>query len=76
MCCSPSLKSQDTHFSKKEYWAPALLLQYGVQIPKMLDVKESSLWANRKCLMICCVVSIANMQYGFDTAAVGGMQGN
>lgn len=42
----------------------------------MLDVKESSLWANRKCLFICCIVSIANMQYGFDTAAVGGMQGN
>lgn len=41
----------------------------------MLDVKESSLWANRKCLLICCIVSIANMQYGFDTAAVGGMQG-
>ncbi|KIX01019.1 uncharacterized protein Z518_10085 [Rhinocladiella mackenziei CBS 650.93] len=43
----------------------------------MFDVaktKESSLWANRKCLLICCVVAIANMQYGFDTAAVGGLQ--
>jgi len=24
--------------------------------------------------MICCVVAISNMQYGFDTAAVGGLQ--
>lgn len=38
------------------------------------NTKESSLWANRKCLLLCCVVSIANTQYGFDTAAVGGLQ--
>ncbi|KAF2865262.1 general substrate transporter [Massariosphaeria phaeospora] len=38
------------------------------------STKESSLWANRKCLLICCVVSIANMQYGIDTAAVGALQ--
>lgn len=43
----------------------------------MLDAtkaKESSLWANRKCLLICCIVSMANAQYGFDTAAIGGLQ--
>ncbi|ETI26647.1 hypothetical protein G647_10408 [Cladophialophora carrionii CBS 160.54] len=40
----------------------------------MFGSKDSSLWANRKCLFICCIVSIANTQYGFDTAAVGGLQ--
>lgn len=36
--------------------------------------QESSLYANRKCLAICCVVAIANMQYGFDSAAIGALQ--
>ncbi|KAF2265208.1 general substrate transporter [Lojkania enalia] len=40
----------------------------------MLKLPENSLWANRKCLFICCVVSIANLQYGLDSAAVGGLQ--
>ncbi|GAP91493.1 putative general substrate transporter [Rosellinia necatrix] len=35
---------------------------------------ETSLWANRKCLLICAVVSIANMQYGLDSAVVGSLQ--
>ncbi|KAL5376161.1 hypothetical protein DPSP01_010627 [Paraphaeosphaeria sporulosa] len=39
-----------------------------------LALKESSLWANRKCLFICTIVSIANLQYGLDSAAVGGLQ--
>lgn len=39
-----------------------------------LQIPQTSLWANRKCLLICCVVSIANMQYGLDSAAVGGLQ--
>lgn len=33
-----------------------------------------SLWQNRKCLLICLFVAIANMQYGFDIAAVGALQ--
>ncbi|KAH7121082.1 general substrate transporter [Dendryphion nanum] len=36
--------------------------------------QETSLWSNRKCLAMCCIVAIANMQYGIDTAAVGAMQ--
>lgn len=40
----------------------------------MAPLKESSLWANRKCLLICSAVAIASMQYGIDTAAVGGLQ--
>jgi hypothetical protein len=40
----------------------------------MASIKETSLWANRKCLTMCAIVSIANMQYGIDTAAVGGLQ--
>jgi len=35
---------------------------------------ESSLWANRKCLLICSVVAIANMQYGLDSACLAGLQ--
>ncbi|PSN72636.1 general substrate transporter [Corynespora cassiicola Philippines] len=37
-------------------------------------ITETSLWANRKCLLMCCIVSMANMQYGFDSAAVGALQ--
>ena len=40
----------------------------------MITVPETSLWANRKCVIICCVVATANMQYGFDSAAIGGLQ--
>lgn len=39
-----------------------------------VKIPETSLWQNRKCLAICCVVAIANMQYGFDSAAVGALQ--
>lgn len=35
---------------------------------------ETSLWANRKCLLICAVVAMANMQFGLDTAVVGSLQ--
>lgn len=41
----------------------------------MASFKNSGLWANRKCILICGVVSMANMQYGLDTAIVGGLQG-
>lgn len=37
--------------------------------------EENSLWANRKCIIICCAVSAANLQYGLDTSIVGGLQG-
>ncbi|XDG07319.1 hypothetical protein ABKA04_006934 [Annulohypoxylon sp. FPYF3050] len=37
-------------------------------------VPETSLWANRKCLLICAIVAIANMQYGLDSAAIGSLQ--
>lgn len=40
----------------------------------MTTLRKSSLWANRKCLLICSAVAIASMQYGIDTAAVGGLQ--
>jgi len=33
-----------------------------------------SLWAHRRCLMLCCIVAMANMQYGFDTSAIGALQ--
>ena len=35
---------------------------------------ETSLWANRKCLTICAVVAVANMQYGLDSAVVSSLQ--
>jgi hypothetical protein len=40
----------------------------------MDSIDKSTLWANRKCLLICSAVAIASMQYGIDTAAVGGIQ--
>lgn len=39
-----------------------------------IAIPETSLWANRKCLLLCCLVATANMQYGFDSAAVGALQ--
>ena len=44
---------------------------------KMSDsgaLPETSLWANRKCLVICAVVAIANMQYGLDSAIMASLQ--
>ena len=35
---------------------------------------ETSLWQNRRCLIMACVVATANMQYGFDSAAIGALQ--
>ncbi|KAF2017480.1 putative transporter [Aaosphaeria arxii CBS 175.79] len=43
-------------------------------MPATITVNENSLWTNRTCLWMCCVVSMANMQYGFDSAAVGALQ--
>jgi hypothetical protein len=40
----------------------------------MTSLDTSTLFANRKCLLICSAVAIASMQYGIDTAAVGGLQ--
>ncbi|KAI0842797.1 general substrate transporter [Hypoxylon sp. FL0890] len=37
-------------------------------------IPETTLWANRKCLLICAIVAIANMQYGLDSAAIGSLQ--
>jgi hypothetical protein len=38
------------------------------------SLSSTSLWQNRKCLFLCCLVSMANMQYGFDLAAIGSLQ--
>ncbi|CAE7001266.1 hypothetical protein PTNB85_09070 [Pyrenophora teres f. teres] len=40
----------------------------------MAKPNETTLWANRKCLLVCSAVAIASMQYGIDTTAVGGIQ--
>ncbi|KAK3367294.1 general substrate transporter [Lasiosphaeria ovina] len=34
----------------------------------------SSLWANRKCLAICCLVSMANLEFGLDSGVIGTLQ--
>lgn len=39
-----------------------------------VEIPQTSLWRNRKCLIIACIVSTANMQYGFDSAAIGALQ--
>jgi sugar porter (SP) family MFS transporter len=36
--------------------------------------RNTPLLANWRCLLICCIMSMANCQYGFDTAAVAGFQ--
>lgn len=35
---------------------------------------DTSLWQNRKCLLICLYIAMANLQYGFDSSAVGALQ--
>lgn len=37
-------------------------------------IPYSKLRANWICMVVACVVSTANMQYGFDAAVVGGFQ--
>jgi hypothetical protein len=37
-------------------------------------LQDTSLWQNRRCLIMACIVATANMQYGFDSAAVGALQ--
>ncbi|RDL32040.1 Uncharacterized protein BP5553_09442 [Venustampulla echinocandica] len=37
-------------------------------------IPQTSVLANWKCMLIACVVSTANMQYGFDSAVIGGLQ--
>ncbi|KAI5861691.1 general substrate transporter [Durotheca rogersii] len=41
---------------------------------EITKLPENSLWSNRKCLLICATVAIANMQYGLDSAALGSLQ--
>ena len=36
--------------------------------------RNTPIWANWKCILICLLVSMANCQYGFDTNAVAGFQ--
>ncbi|KXS93672.1 hypothetical protein AC579_3593 [Pseudocercospora musae] len=36
--------------------------------------EATSVWSSRKCIVICCIVATANMQYGFDSAAIGSLQ--
>ena len=43
-------------------------------VPVTPLVPETSLWANRKCLFMCAVVAMANMQYGLDSAVLAGLQ--
>lgn len=40
----------------------------------MTSVHRSTLWENRKFLLICSAVAISSMPYGIDTAAVEGLQ--
>jgi hypothetical protein len=43
-------------------------------MPDIITMAETSLWKNRQCLLICCIVSSASLQYGFDSVAVGALQ--
>lgn len=37
-------------------------------------ISSTTLRQNRKRLLLCCLVSMANLQYGFDLAAIGALQ--
>lgn len=39
-----------------------------------IKLTKSSLLANWKCLAICCVVSMANFEFGMDSGVVGSLQ--
>ncbi|ORY63348.1 general substrate transporter [Pseudomassariella vexata] len=39
-----------------------------------IQLPETSLWSNKKCLAICLVVSVASMQYGLDSAIIASLQ--
>ncbi|KAK4185157.1 general substrate transporter [Podospora australis] len=41
---------------------------------RALHLPINSLWANRKCVLTCAVVSIANMQYGLDSSCLASLQ--
>jgi len=36
--------------------------------------RETAVIANWKCILICFAMSLANCQYGYDTATVAGFQ--
>ena len=38
--------------------------------------RETSIKDNWKCVTICLAMALANCQYGYDTATIGGFQGN
>ncbi len=42
--------------------------------PEAARLPETSLWANRKCLLMCGIVAVANMQYGLDSACLASLQ--
>jgi hypothetical protein len=42
--------------------------------PPTTHLPETSLWANRKCLLMCGIVAVANMQYGLDSACLASLQ--
>ncbi|KAF7624106.1 putative transporter [Aspergillus flavus] len=39
-----------------------------------VSISTTTLWQNQKCLFLCSLVSMANLQYGFDLAAIGSLQ--
>ncbi|KAH8884138.1 general substrate transporter [Thozetella sp. PMI_491] len=39
-----------------------------------VQLPQTRLWANWKCLLICCVVSMANLEFGIDSGVVGSLQ--
>ena len=38
------------------------------------QLPQTHLLANWKCLLICCVVSMANLEFGLDSGVVGSLQ--
>ncbi|KAK3323362.1 general substrate transporter [Cercophora scortea] len=42
--------------------------------PSLITTPLSSVWANRKCFLVCCLVSMANLEYGLDSGVIGTLQ--
>ncbi|KAK4153774.1 hypothetical protein C8A00DRAFT_15027 [Chaetomidium leptoderma] len=43
-------------------------------LDRTTHLPETSLWQNRKCLLMCGIVAVANMQYGLDSACLASLQ--
>lgn len=56
----------------QEQWLQGSNMRVGAEIAT--GFPETTLWENRKCLLMCGIVAVANMQYGLDSACLASLQ--